>query len=70
MKTCLECGGSFKNLGAHMRKHSASKNLREEQNVQEAQEADAEETKPQRPIERFKTNRFVFGNGAGVMLRR
>lgn len=34
------------------------------------QETEEPKTKPERPMKRFGNGRFVFGNGAGVMLRR
>lgn len=59
MKKCPQCGKVFKNLGVHMRVHKDAMQER----VQEA-----EETRPKRPIDRFRTNRVVFG-GAGIMRR-
>ncbi len=59
MKKCPECGKDFKNLGAHMKAHRRT-------DVQKAQET-SEETRPQRPVDRF--GRMVYGNGA-VVIRR
>ena len=61
MKTCPKCGKEFKNLGAHMKAH------RSEDGVQERVQETDEETRPQRPLERF--GRMMFGGG-GVMFRR
>lgn len=66
MKTCPECGKEFKRLGMHMRAHRRKDDAMQER-VQEAAEPEAS---PKRPLERFGGGRFVFGNGAGVMLRR
>ena len=68
MKTCPECGGSFKNLGAHMRRHKGKGNAMRE-GVQK--EADAQEdTKPERPLDRFRNRRVIVGNGGAVIMRR
>ena len=68
MKKCPQCGGMYRNLGAHMRKHKITNEEREHVQETRLQEADAEEdTKPERPIDRFRTNRIVFGGGAGLI---
>lgn len=48
MKICPECGGEFKNLGAHMKAHRGKDERKELQK--------AEATKPQRPLDRWRTN--------------
>ncbi len=63
MKTCPECGGAFKNLGVHMRKHRREKDALQER-VQKADEK--ADTRPQRPLERFN-NRVVFQGQCGVI---
>ncbi len=53
MKKCEICGKEFKNLGAHMKAHGRT-------DVQETQET-SEETRPKRPLERFRTNAVFPG---------
>lgn len=60
MKTCPECGKSFKNLGAHMKAHRS-------ENVQERVQETCEETGEKRPVRRF--SRLVFSDN-GAMFRR
>lgn len=62
MKTCEVCGGAFKNLGVHMRKHRREKDALQER----VQETDEKEAKPQRPLERFNS-RVVFQGQCGVI---
>jgi len=73
MKICPVCLGEFKNLGSHMKKHSASSQVREQGKDEEAQLQKAdEETQPEqkavRPIDRF--NRNVVFQGQSGMIRR
>lgn len=74
MKICPECGGEFKNLGSHMKKHSASINVREqaedEERLQEANEKGIQATKEDavRPIDRIN-RRVVFQGQSGIIRR-
>ena len=53
MKKCPECGKEFKNLGAHMKAHRGEDGVQE--GVQEGQD------RPQRPLDRFRTNAVFPG---------
>ncbi len=61
MKTCPECGGEFKNLGVHMRKHR-----REKDAMQEGVQTTEEKSRPKRPLERFGNQRFFHSGQYGV----
>ena len=58
MKTCPKCKGEFKNLGVHMRFCEVKNGMQER--VQET-----EETKPTRPLDRWRNN-LVFPGQIGV----
>lgn len=68
MRQCTECGGDFMGRG-RQKVCNICKGVGDgvQARVQETEEP---KTKPERPMKRFGNGRFVFGNGAGVMLRR